>query len=221
MRYQALIFDMDGTIVDNMRFHDRAWARWHEVQGLPFDPDRFFSLTAGRTNEEIFADLMGEGLTPERSDAYAAQKEAIYRELYTPHMAPLPGLTALLDQARQRGLGLAVGTAAPLGNVSFVLDTLKLRDHFAAVVNPSGSIRGKPHPDIFEEAARRLGVPPAQCLVFEDAPLGVEAARRAGMKAVAMTTMLAPSHFESFDNLVAVVPHFDDFDLNTHLGSPS
>ena len=216
MGLRALIFDMDGTIVDNMRFHDQAWARWHEVQGLPFDQASFFSTTAGRTNAEIFADLIPD-LTPERSLAFAEQKEGIYRELYQPHLAPVAGLPALLKRAHEQQLALAVGTAAPPGNVSFVLDNLALRDQFATVVHPGEGIRGKPHPDIFLEAARRLGVAPQDCLVFEDAPLGVEAARRAGMRAVAMTTMLDPSHFESYDNLVAIVPDFHAFDLGAHL----
>lgn len=216
MTLRALIFDMDGTIVDNMGFHDQAWERWHAVQGLPFDAANFFSLTAGRTNAEIFADLVDD-LTPERSAEFARQKESIYRELYAPHLAPVAGLPALLDAAEARGLGLAVGTAAPPDNVAFVLDNLGLRRRFATVVHPSEGIRGKPHPDIFLEAARRIGVEPQHCLVFEDAPLGVEAARRAGMRAVAMTTMLTPDRFDGFDNLVAIVPDFTGFDLAAHL----
>lgn len=221
MPIRALIFDMDGTIVDNMRFHDLAWARWHEIHGLPFDPGRFFSLTAGRTNAEIFADVFGEPLTPARAGELGEQKEALYRELYAPHLAPLAGLATLIDQARAAGMSLAVGTAAPPSNVSFVLDRLGLRQHFTAVVHPEANIRGKPHPDIFVEAARRLGVATRNCLVFEDAPLGIEAARRAGMKAVAMSTMLSPQAFAHFDNLVTTVADFTAFDLTSYLKAHS
>ncbi len=208
-RPRGFIFDMDGTIVDNMRFHDAAWAIWHERYGLDFDQETFFARTAGRTNPEIIATLMPH-LTPDEIAERAGQKEELYRAAYAPHVAPLPGFTALLDEADAAGIGLSVATAAPPENVAVVLDTLGLRSRFAAVMSSAMGYRGKPHPDLFLAAAGAMGVPPEDCLVFEDAPLGLEAARRGGMPAIAVTTMLRGEAFAEFPNLVAAVTDFRD-----------
>ena len=107
---------------------------------------------------------------------------------------------------------MAVGTAAPNENIAVVLDTLAIRERFRTIVSPSQGFRGKPHPDMFLAAAERMGVAPEHVVVFEDAPLGVEAARRAGMRAVAMLTMLKAEDFARFDNVIAAVPHYDALD---------
>lgn len=211
MNFRAFIFDMDGTIVDNMRIHNEAWRIWLTGKGLPFDEASFFQATAGRHNPEIIGALI-----PGKSDAeliaLGDEKEAIYRDIYAPKVAPLPGFVDLLDFADARRLPKAVATAAPPDNISIVLDTLKLRARFDTIVSPSQGFRGKPHPDMFLAAAERMKIPPADCLVFEDAPLGVEAARRAGMKAVVMTTMLTPADFAEFDNIVACIDDFTRLD---------
>jgi beta-phosphoglucomutase len=207
MPFKAFIFDMDGTLVDNMRFHDNAWEAWHASKGLPFDRAGFFARTAGRANPEIIDELFPD-LPHERLLALGEEKEAHYRRLYAPHVAPLPGLLDLMAAADARGLPMAVGTAAPPGNIEIVLDTLKLRERFRTIVAPSQGFRGKPHPDMFLAAAERMRVAPADVLVFEDAPLGVEAALNAGMKAVAMLTMLKAADFARYPNVIATVPDF-------------
>ncbi len=146
------------------------------------------------------------------------EKEAFYREAYAPHVAPLKGLTALMALADARGVPMAVGTAAPPGNIAVVLDGLGIRQRFRTIVSPSQGFRGKPHPDMFLAAAERMGVAPADCLVFEDAPLGVEAARNAGMKAVAMLTMLKAADFAAYANVIAAAPDFAALDAPALLG---
>ncbi len=210
---RGLIFDMDGTIVDNMRVHEDAWEVWHARKSLPFDREGFFERTAGRTNAEIIGGLFPRADTATIA-ALGEEKERTYREIYAPRLAPLPGLLALMDEADRRGLPMAVATAAPLGNIELVLDGLKLRERFRAVVSPALGLRGKPHPDMFLAAAEAMGVDPAACLVFEDAPLGVEAARRAGMRAAVLATMLDEAAFAGFDNVVAVGPDFARLDLS-------
>ena len=208
---KGLIFDMDGTIVDNMRFHDDAWEAWHAKYDLPFDRPSFFGRTAGRTNPEIIGELFPH-LAPDDIVARGSEKEALYVELYRPHVAEVSGLAGLMARAEAATVPMAVGTAAPNENIAVVLDTLAIRDRFRTIVSPSQGFRGKPHPDMFLAAAERMGVAPEHVVVFEDAPLGVEAARRAGMRAVAMLTMLKAEDFARFDNVIAAVPHYDALD---------
>lgn len=198
---RALIFDMDGTVVDNMRYHEAAWGRLLTEHGLPFDADAFFRKTAGMASAEIIAPLFPDA-DKARIDALGHDKEIYYREAYGPHVAPVHGLFELMARADKAGVPMALATAAPPGNLDMVMDKLGLRERFATIVAPSQGFRGKPNPDLFLEAARRMNVEPAGCIVFEDAPNGIEAARRAGMRAVALLTMLTAADFAGFDNLI-------------------
>jgi len=207
---RAFIFDMDGTIVDNMAFHTQSWVTFFERRGRAIDADEFFRTTAGRQGKEIIRSHMGEDLGDEEVAVLNHEKEAVYRELYAPHLKSVAGFDDLIAQAREQGIALAVGTAAPPANVAFTLDGLDLRRHFETVVGATDVPRGKPHPDVFLEAARRCGADPAHCIVFEDAPLGVEAARRAGMRVVVITTTLPREAFAEFDNVIAIVDDFSE-----------
>lgn len=212
---QAFVFDMDGTIVDNMAFHTRSWISFFERRGLALDADEFFRATAGRQGGEIMRAYLGEQLTDEEVGQLNHEKESVYRELYGPHRKAVAGFDALVAQARAHGVKLAVGTAAPPANVAFTLDGLDLRRHFDAIVGAADVARGKPHPDVFLKAAELCGVAPEHCIVFEDAPLGVEAARRAGMRCVVLTTTLPASAFTGFDNVIAIARDFSE--LKTEL----
>ncbi|WP_257448096.1 HAD family hydrolase [Archangium lipolyticum] len=185
----AAIFDMDGTLVDNMLFHARAWVSMSQSLGLDVPVERFEREFAGKRNEEIFPALLGRPVPPEELTRLAERKESHYRELYAPHLSPLRGARELLARLRGAGFQLAVATAAPSANRAFVLDGLELRSHFAQVVGAEDVTRGKPAPDIFLAAARALSVEPSTCVVFEDAVNGIRAARAAGMLAVGVTTM--------------------------------
>jgi len=212
-RLRALLFDLDGTLIDSMPHHHDAWVEWHRRRALTIDPERFFVETAGRTNAEILADLL-PGQTPAAHVAAADEKEALYRDIASTRLALIAGTLELLDRAAGLGLKLAVCTASTPPNIALAYQRFGIGDKVQTTVSPADGLRGKPHPDIFLEAARRLGAAPGECLVFEDAPLGVEAARRAGMKAVALTTTMAASAFAEFDNVVAVVPDLRDIELS-------
>ena len=143
----------------------------------------------------------------------ADEKEALYREIAAGALQLIAGAQDFVARARSAGLRLAVCTASTVPNMKLAFARYGVDSWVETVVSPADGLRGKPHPDIFLEAARRLGVPAGDCLVFEDAPLGVEAARRGGMRAVALTTTLPAQAFADYDNIVAVASDFRGLDL--------
>jgi beta-phosphoglucomutase len=182
----ALIFDLDGVIVDSNPIHVLAWRRYLEACGrrLPPGADR---LIFGRRNDQIVRDLFGDGLSPEQIAAHGAAKEALYRRLMGPLLRErlVPGVADFLRRAR---LPAGLASNAERANVDFVLDQAGLRPYFRVVLDGAQAARPKPDPEIYLEAARRLGVPPQACVVFEDSPAGVQAARAAGAQVVAVRT---------------------------------
>ena len=188
MRVDAIIFDMDGTMVDSMPFHSKAWVEFARRRGLALDVADLMRRTTGRNAHECACELMGREVTAEESAAITHEKETLYRELFGAEFQEVAGFAEFARRAREAGLKIAVGTAGDKDNIAFTLGHLKLDEAPLAIVGGDEGLPGKPEPHIFLEAARRIGVAPAHCLVFEDAPFGIEAARRAGMRAVAVCT---------------------------------
>ncbi len=184
---RAAIFDLDGTLVDNMSFHLAAWVATGEKLGKPVGKEQFEREFAGRKNEEIFPLLLGREVPPDELNRLAFEKEAAYRELYRPHLRPLAGAEALLDRLAARGVKLALATAAPIENRQMALEGLGWTKRFASVTGGEGK-RGKPAPDIFLAAAKALDTPPEVCIAFEDAVQGVRSAVAAGMATAAVLT---------------------------------
>jgi len=204
---KALLFDLDGTLIDSMPHHHTAWVEWHARRGLKIDADGFFVSTAGRSNEEIFNDML-PGTSAADIAVLVDEKETLYREFAAPSLALIAGAKDFVQRAQAAGLRLAVCTASTPKNMALAFQRFDIDAWVETVVSPADGLRGKPHPDIFLEAARRLGIAPEHCVVYEDAPLGVEGARRAGMQAVALTTTLPASAFAEFDNLLAIATDF-------------
>ena len=208
---RGFLFDLDGTLIDSMPCHHDAWVAWHARRGVAIDADAFFAATAGRSNDEILTDLF-PAATPAERIAMADEKERLYREFAATRLALVAGAAAFVEQARAAGVKLAVCTASTPENMALAFARFPIREWVATVVSPADGLRGKPHPDLFVEAARRLGLEAARCVVFEDAPLGIEAARRAGMGAVALTTTLPASAFAGYPNLIASASDFRALD---------
>jgi beta-phosphoglucomutase family hydrolase len=183
----AFIFDIDGTIIDSMPAHNQAWSVFFTRHGRTLDDRDFFQRTAGRTAAEVLREFFGPVSSTQMLEL-VNEKDAVYRELFGPVFREVPGFTAFARAAHEGGLKLACATAGRADNIAFALVHLGLEDFFDAVVGGHEVAQGKPAPDLFLLAARRMNVAPAQCVVFEDAPFGIEGARRAGMLAVALTT---------------------------------
>ncbi|RYF74403.1 MAG: HAD family phosphatase [Comamonadaceae bacterium] len=183
---QALIFDMDGTMVDSMPWHGKAWAEFARRRGMALDVPDLMRRTTGRNAFECACELMEREVTEAESAQITDEKESIYRELFSAAFTEVAGFQAFARSAVAHGLKVAVGTAGDRHNIAFVMQHLKMDPPPLAIVGGDEGFTGKPTPAIFLEAARRIGVAPERCIVFEDAPFGIEAARRAGMRAVAI-----------------------------------
>jgi HAD superfamily hydrolase (TIGR01509 family) len=184
----ALLFDMNGVIVDDIPFHERAWVALAARHGRTLTPDEFRRDMSGRRNRDNIRHLFGESLSDAEVHAYQLEKEQAYRDAYRPHRAPLPGLVPLLVEARAAGLKIAVVTSAPEENIDFVLDGLDLRRRFDAVVGEAEVKHSKPDPEIYRLAASRLGEDRTACVVFEDSLAGIASGIAAGMPVVGVTT---------------------------------
>lgn len=204
----ALIFDMDGTMIDNMQYHYQAWRVFLKEHNLELNDEELRDEIRG-TNREIMGRLFGSEVPVEELDQMGDYKEALYREIYRPHLQLIKGLLPFLRKTVRAGISMAIATSANQANIEFVVNGLELRPFFKVVVSSEEVDRGKPYPDTFLEAAHRLHFPADQCIVFEDAPTGIEAARRANMKAVALTTTRNPSEFDPYDNIIQVIPDYN------------
>lgn len=184
----ALIFDMDGTMIDSMPSHAQSWQVFARQHNLEFDLDDLMRRTTGRNGLECMRELFQRDLGEAEARVLIHEKEIIYRELFAPVFSEVAGFRVFAEQALASGLKVGVGTAGDQHNISFAFSRLKMRVPPHAVVGGDEGLPGKPDPAIFLETAKRMNAPANACIVFEDAPFGIEAARRAGMQAVAICT---------------------------------
>lgn len=203
----AVIFDMDGVLVDTYHAHYKSWVAMAEKEGFTFTEEQF-APTFGRTSREIIAHFWGSGLTDERVAEMDAAKEEAFRRIIEEHFPAMPGARELIERLATDGFALAVGSSGPPENVAMVLHKLGVQTLFRAVVTGVDVTRGKPDPQVFLIAAERLDTVPSACTVIEDAPAGVAAARAADMKVIGLvSTGRTPEELNEAD---LVVRHLDD-----------
>jgi len=183
---KAVLWDMDGVLVDTAPFHFQAWRDLFQSLGKGF-ADADFRRTFGLRNDAILRDILGE-LTPAEAERLAQRKEGLYREKIEGRVTAIPGAIDLLRRLQQGGRKMAIVSSAPGENVRAVLRSLGLEGVFEAVVAEEDALKGKPDPQGFLLAAEELGVAAGECVVIEDAPGGVEAAKKAGMSCIGLAT---------------------------------
>jgi len=206
---RGVLFDLDGTMVDNMRYHVDAWIEMGKKLGHELSREHIQREFAGRKNEELFPPLVGRALDASELRQLSEEKEARYRELFAPHVRLVDGLEAFLDLLAARGISVGIATAAPANNRDLVLERSGLKARIPIVVGAEQVKRGKPAPDLFLAAAQQLGCEPSVTLVFEDAVLGVQAGRAAGMMVCGVTTS-EPSEVLLAAGARFTVPHFTE-----------
>jgi HAD superfamily hydrolase (TIGR01509 family) len=181
----AVIFDMDGVLIDSYHAHFGGWSRmYHELKLEYTEAD--FAADFGRTSRDILFRRFGDQLGTERIRELDARKEALFRDSIRNAFPAMDGALELIDALAADGFQLAVGSSGPQENVALCLEKLGRRERFTAVVTGQDVTRGKPDPQVFQVAAQRLGLAPGNCAVVEDAVHGIDAARRAGMKSIGL-----------------------------------
>jgi beta-phosphoglucomutase-like phosphatase (HAD superfamily) len=198
---------MDGTMIDSMPFHQESWLLFAKRYNIDIDMPDLMAKTTGRTGSECMEILFNKPLTAAENLRLLQEKESLYREMFAPRFREVAGFKEFAAKALSKGIRIGVGTAGDQHNITFAMQQLKMATQPEAIVGGDEGLPGKPEPAIFLEVAKRLGVAPSSCIVFEDAPFGIEAARRGGMKAVAICTSNSPSEL-SGPHVLTAVPNF-------------
>jgi beta-phosphoglucomutase len=185
---RAALFDMDGVLVNNSRFHREAWRRLSQEEGFTLTDPEFWRHAIGRPVEEAVPRILGRPVSPAEAARLARRKTALYHELADDHAAPVSGVVEFVQTLLAADVPRALATSAVADSAARILERLGLAAAFPVRVTAGQVRRGKPDPEVYLTAAAALGVPPPACVVFEDAVVGVEAARRAGMAVVGLTT---------------------------------
>jgi len=211
MTPKAFLFDLNGTMIDDMGYHLKSWYDilnnvLHAGLTWPQVKEQMYGK-----NSELLVRVFGEGkFNQQQMDELSFEKEKNYQQTYLPDLRLIPGLEAFMEKARARNIQMAIGSAAIPFNIDFILDNLHIRHYFGAIVSADDVAVSKPHPETFLKAAALLGVQPHECLVFEDAPKGVEAAQNAGMKTVVLTTMHPQEAFADYSNIRLFIKDYED-----------
>ncbi len=211
--FKAFIFDLNGTMIDDMEYHTRAWRYLlNNDLGGNFTWDEVKHQMYGK-NPEVLVRMFGpDRFTMDEMVALSLEKEKRYQQEYFDELALLPGLHDFLEAAYQKGIAMAIGSAAIPFNIDFVLDNLNIRHYFKAIVSADDVVLSKPNPETYLKVAEQLAINPADCVVFEDVPKGAEAAMHAGMDAVILTTTHTADEFATMPNVLYCATDFtDDF----------
>jgi len=216
MTNKAFLFDLNGTIIDDMEFHARAWYNilvnelgakltWEEVKKEMYGK-----------NEELLIRIFGKGhFSKQQMRELSIEKEKGYQKEFFPHLQLIKGLDSFFERAYQQQIPMAIGSAAIMLNIDYILDNLNLRHYFKALISADDVAISKPNPETFTKCADALEANHSNCIVFEDSPKGVEAALHAGMKAVVIKTYHTVEEFAYLPNVLMFIDDYTDKQLDS------
>jgi len=210
---QAFLFDMNGTMIDDMPYHIRIWRDIVNSMGASLTLEEMKEQCYGK-NGEVLERIFPGRFSDEEKDVLEIKKENYYQQVYRSEMKLIKGLDKFLYVAATNNIAMGIGTAAIRFNVDFILDGLDIRSYFKAIVTADDVTTSKPDPETFLKDASMLGIDPSACIVFEDSPKGVETAANAGMQCVVLTTMHTAEEFASYKNIFCIVEDYTDKQLD-------
>lgn len=208
-KYKGFVFDLNGTMIDDMQYHINAWHRILNDLGATISLEQMKEECYGK-NHELLERMFPSRFSFEEKDRMSYEKEKQYQEQFRPNLQLVDGLHDFLKEAHNNGIKTAIGSAAIMFNIDFVLDGLNIRQYIDAIVSADDVNSSKPHPETFLKCAEALYLDPEDCIVFEDAPKGAEAAMNAGMDCIIITTLHKPEEFTAYKNIIGFIVNFHD-----------
>ena len=207
----AALFDMDGVLVDNHEMHLESWRQFFKRKNMDVS-DAEITRHFGSTNVDYMRAIFGESISMDEIHQNGREKEQIYREIYAGKVKEVNGLTPFLKDLKSKGFVIAVATSGPMENIQFILKETHTAAYFDVLVDAFMVEKGKPHPDIYQKAAKKAGADPAHCIVFEDSTQGIESGNAAGMKVIGLATT-HPA--EKLKNTIKTMNDFTETDAST------
>lgn len=197
----AAIFDMDGVIIDNAIYHEKAWRIFLNRRGISLSEGEFKEIVFGRTGNDCLK-ILFENVTEAEIKELTKEINEIYRREYEPFIEATPGLIDFLELLKQNNVTTTIATSAPPVNVKYITETLNIREYFANIIDDTQVTKGKPDPEIYLASADAINYEPSRCVVFEDSMSGIQAAKSAGMKVVGVATTHDPSELKNVDLVI-------------------
>jgi beta-phosphoglucomutase len=214
MKEFAVIFDIDGTMVDNIGYHIIALKMFCERHGRHVTDEEFKQHISGKTTKEVMNYVFRTELSESDIKRYNDEKEGIYRDIYRPHMKPSKGLIGFLEMLKKNKIKIGIATAGPEVNMRYIFEGINIEKYIDAWINGDMIINGKPHPEIYLRAAEMLNISPSKCIVVEDSILGIQSGRNAGMKIIAITNVHPREELNSADYIIEDFESMSIQDLN-------
>ena len=203
----GFVFDMDGTIVDNMHYHELAWQAVLAERGIHCTLDEV-RLKAYGNNREAYERFFHGKATEEELQEFSLHKEARYRQYFAPHFAPIKGLITFMEKAKSYSIPMAIATGSNRQNCNWIVDKLGVRELLSSIVTSDEIEHGKPNPNTFLKAAHHIGIAPEKCIVFEDVPSGGMAAFNGGMRSVILTTTYPSFVAATFASCIKAIENY-------------